>query len=251
MNKEQIKSIIVGVLAVGLVGMAYYTFIGSPANLSGQDAAQKAIGYVNAKVLTGADKASVDGKVVSESGLYKFNVKVGSDSFPTYVSKDGKLLFPQVMEIEPVDNSSSSDQTGDQNPAANNGSTLGNFLVSSDEPCYEEGKPVVYFFGSQTCPHCQWEHPIVQKIAKQFEGIISFHDNFDNDKDRDIFSKYSNEGYIPAVVIGCRYYRVGSGENEGEEKEGQNLTALLCKITNNQPGEICSGVKDLVDSING
>jgi len=246
LQKEKIKTIIMGVLAVGVIAMAYYVFIGSPMNLSGKDAAQKAIDYINAKVLTGADKATIDGKIVSESGLYKFNVKVASDSFPSYVSKDGKLLFPQVMQIEDV----SSTTPVDNQEVSANGQTIGNFSVSSDQICKEDGKPVFYFFGSQSCPHCQWEHPIVQKVAKQFEGVISFHDNYDTDKDKEIFSKYSNEGYIPALVIGCKYYRVGAGENDGEEKETKNLTALLCKITNNQPANICADVQDLVGSIN-
>jgi len=248
MQKEQIKTIVMGVLGVGVVALAYYAFIGSPMSLSGQDAASKAIAFVNAKVLTGADKASIDGDVVSVSGLYKFNVKVASDSFPSYVSKDGKLLFPQIMEIEDV-SASSTEGVEDQNPPVSSGQTIGNFSVSSDALCSEDGKPVFYFFGSQSCPHCIWEHPIVQKVAGLFSGLISFHDNYDNDADRDIFSRYSTEGYIPALVIGCKYYRVGAGENDGEEIETQNLTALLCKLTNNQPASVCDGVKDVVDSV--
>lgn len=101
-NKEQIKTIIICVLAIGILAIAYLAFVGLPTGLSGDAAAKKAIDFVNAKVLTGSDKATLDGKVVSESGLYKFNVKVAADSFPSYVSKDGKLLFPQVMKIDEV-----------------------------------------------------------------------------------------------------------------------------------------------------
>lgn len=252
--KEQIKTIVMGVLAIGIIAIAYYAFVGSPMSLSGNDAASKAINYVNSKVLTGADKASIDGKVVSESGLYKFNVKVGADSFPSYVSKDGKILFPQFMKIEDVAGSSSVNQNSSttQNPSTGN-KTIGSFVVSPETVCLEGGKPVVYFFGSQTCPHCKWEHPIVQKVAKQFEGLISFHDNYDNGKDQEVFSKYSVDGYIPAFVIGCKYYRVGTVEAEntpeGELQATDTFTALICKITNNQPASVCSGVKDLVSSI--
>ncbi|MDD5739024.1 MAG: thioredoxin family protein [Candidatus Pacebacteria bacterium] len=242
-NKEQIKTIIIGILAIGILAVSYYAFFSSSMSLSGQKAAEKAIAYVNAKVLTGSDKATLDGKVVSESGLYKFNVKVAADSFPSYVSKDGKLLFPQVMQIEDVESSSTA-----QNPSAQK-TTIGNFLISSDQICYENEKPIFYFFGSQSCPHCQWEHPIIQKVAKLFEGVISFHENFDNTNDQDVFAKYSAQGYIPTEVIGCKYYRNGAGENDGEAIETQNLTALLCKITNNQPESVCSGVKSVVDSI--
>ncbi len=54
----------------------------------------------------------------------------------------------------------------------------------------------------------------------------------------EVFQKYSTGG-IPTLVLGCQYYRVGSGETAGEEQEIKDLTGLICKLTNNQPAEIC------------
>lgn len=237
MNKEQIKTIIIAVLFVGILVVAYFAFAGVPGSLSGDAAAKKAIDYVNAKVLTGDSKATLDGKVVSESGLYKFNVKVATDSFPSYVSKDGKLFFPQIMKIEDV--------VASNNVATTTQKTIGEFSVSSDQVCLENGKPVVYFFGKDDCPHCIWEHPIVQKVAKQFESVISFHDNMNNNgKDVDIFTKYSPSGSVPVLVIGCKYYRVGTAEPETAEGSlvaEENFISLICQLTNNLPVEICSG----------
>ncbi|MDO8524430.1 MAG: thioredoxin family protein [bacterium] len=238
-NKEQIKTIVIGVLAVGILVMAYLVFAGTPNGLSGDKAAKKAIDFVNAKVLTGENRASIDGKVVSESGLYKFNVKVAADSFPSYVSKDGKLLFPQVMKIEDVAGNGITPTTiqADQK-------TIGEFSVSKDEVCLENGKPIVYFFGEDKCPHCVWEHPIVQKVANQFQGLISFHDNMNNiSKDIDIFTKYSPSGSVPVLVIGCKYYRVGTVEPETAEgalEAENNLVSLVCQLTNNQPSGLCT-----------
>ncbi|MDD4990392.1 MAG: thioredoxin family protein [Candidatus Pacebacteria bacterium] len=255
LKKEQIKNIAIIVLAVVIIALAYYIVYGSPNNLSGNEVAKKVISYLNEKVLNGQAQATLSGKVVSESGLYKINIKVDSDEFPSYASKDGKLLFPQVIEIEPVSSTSSSSastsQNNSQNPSAGT-TTLGNFTVTTDEVCLENDKPIVYFFGSNTCPHCQWEHPVVEKVAKQFEGLISFHNNYDNEKDRDIFQKYSPDGYIPNLVIGCKYFRVGTSEPETDQGALQatdNFTALICKITSNNPEAVCSKVKTLVDSI--
>jgi len=108
--------------------------------------------------------------------------------------------------------------------------------------------PVIYFFGSKDCPHCTWEHPIVEKVAKDFEEYISFHNNMDSDADRDVFSKYSTGG-IPTLVFGCKYYRVGSGEGLSEEGESKALTALICKLTENQPLSVCNLVQDLINQI--
>lgn len=131
-------------------------------------------------------------------------------------------------------------------------STVGNFLITEDEVCEEEGKPIVYFFGGSFCPHCQWEHPIVQGVAKKFENYISFHDNMDSQEaDQEVWNKYSqiNQGGVPFLVFGCRYVRVGSGETAGEETEKENLTALICKLTGGEPTAVCEEVADLIEQI--
>lgn len=60
----------------------------------------------------------------------------------------------------------------------------------------------------------------------KFGDKISFHENIDNQKDQEVFSKYST-GPIPTIVLGCQYYRIGSGENLGETKETEILTKLI------------------------
>ena len=70
----------------------------------------------------------------------------------------------------------------------------------------------------------------------------------DVDTDMDVFSKYSTGG-IPMLAFGCKYYRVGSGEQSGEKEESEILTALICKLTQNQPTEVCDKVQDLVNQI--
>ncbi len=129
--------------------------------------------------------------------------------------------------------------------------TIGNFSVTKDEICLEKGKPIIYFFGSSTCPHCSWEHPIMKRVAAKFSDKISFHNNMDNQADMEIFSKYSeiNQGGIPFLVFGCKYARVGSGENSGEKVEEQALTALICKLTDSQPEGVCKAVSDLIEQI--
>lgn len=255
-NREQIKNIAIIVLGVAIIALAYYTVYGSPNNLSGNEAAKRAVSYINDKLLNGQAQATLSGKVVSESGLYKINVKVDSDEFPSYVSKDGKLLFPQPpIKIETVSSSSPDGTSTSQNNSQNlstETTTIGDFTVSTEEICQENGKPIVYFFGSKTCPHCLWEHPVVEKVAKQFEGLISFHNNMDNDEDREIFQKYSPKGYVPNLVIGCKYFRVGTSEPENDEGALQatdNFTALICKITGNKPEAVCAKVQNLVEQV--
>jgi len=131
-------------------------------------------------------------------------------------------------------------------------STIGSFSVTKEEICQEDGKPLVYFFGSASCPHCTWEHPILEKVTAKFDDSISTHlymDDFETDKQ--IWNKYGqiHSGSVPFIVLGCRYVQVGSGENLGEEEETKALTALMCKLTEGEPKEICREVADLIEQV--
>lgn len=139
--------------------------------------------------------------------------------------------------------------------------TLGNFSITKDEICQEDGKPSIYYFGYSGCPHCKWDYPIMETVAKKFPTQIVFHDNMDKlDKltaqDSKIYSNYQeiHGGAVPFLAFGCKYVRVGSGENSqetdgGKASEEKNLTAIICKLTNGQPEKVCASVKDLVEQV--
>ena len=246
MAKDLLKIIFIAIIAAGVLtaGTYFYLNKNKPPQekfLSPQETAQKALNYINENLLQkGVTASLVD--VVEENGLYKIRLKVGEQEFVTYITKNGKILFPEEginLEEKPATT------TPTEEPKK---LTIGSFSVSTDTVCKENEKPAIYFFGSTTCPHCAWEHPIMEKIVKKFEGLISFHNNMDSNSDADIFKKYSTGG-VPTLVLGCKYYRVGSGEGEGEELESKNLTAIICKLTGNQPSETCDSVKDLISQI--
>ncbi len=131
---------------------------------------------------------------------------------------------------------------------------LGNFDVYDEEVCKEDGKPIVYYFGRSSCPHCIWEHPVLEKAVKDFSDFISFHDDMDKldnlGKDTEVYAKYSRiYGGVPLIVMGCKYAQVGSGEQWGEEEETKNLQAVLCKLTEGRPEAVCGQVSDYIDKI--
>jgi len=119
--------------------------------------------------------------------------------------------------------------------------TIGNFR--NIESATIEGKPVVYFFGTTWCPHCSWERPIFMNVTVKFSGFIDTKaieiDIEQPPLEMEIFKHYSQEGKIPVIVIGGKYFRVGSGESLGEETEANVLTALLCKAAGDPIAE-CS-----------
>lgn len=101
------NTILVSIAVVGVViagGLIYANSNPnfSLANIFGQSngaIAQKAVKYINDNGLS-QTPATLDGNVSEESGLVKFKIKIGTNSFDTYATKDGKLFFPQVFVME-------------------------------------------------------------------------------------------------------------------------------------------------------
>lgn len=66
-------------------------------SVKSQKAAEQSIDYINANLLQG-DKAFLKG--VSEiSSIYKIDLEVGGQRFESYVTKDGKFLFPSGIDM--------------------------------------------------------------------------------------------------------------------------------------------------------
>lgn len=120
--------------------------------------------------------------------------------------------------------------------------TIGNFL--NIQSATIEGRPAVYFFGTTWCPHCAWERPIFLNVTSKFSGFINAKvTEIDLEQpalEMEIFKHYSTDGKIPLIVIGGKYFRVGSGESLGQAMEENVLTALLCKVTNDSIEECSS-----------
>lgn len=231
MDNKNLTIIILAVLCLVLAAGLLYSNLGSGFGkivVKPEKAKELVLSYINEQILQGLMEAEVEGEVEEEAGLYKMNIKIGEENLFVFATKDGKLLFPQAIELTVPTTTSNQQET-----------LAGSFSESQEEVCLEDGKPIVYFFGSESCSHCAWEHPIIEKVAEDFKDYISFHNNMGNEADMDIFNLFSSGG-VPTLVLGCRYYRVGSGELWGEEEEIEALNSLICQLTNNQPQEICS-----------
>jgi len=103
MSKDFAKLILVAILVAAIsISGTYFYFKKIPKGkfLSPQEAAQKAISYINENLLQKGITASIV-NVEEESGLYKFHLKIGEQEFISYVTKDGKILFPEEgIDIE-------------------------------------------------------------------------------------------------------------------------------------------------------
>jgi thiol-disulfide isomerase/thioredoxin len=112
--------------------------------------------------------------------MQKITIEVGGQKFASYISLDGKYLFPQ----EPIDMSKGQAATGPEMTLKAATDIEGSFKdITEVEVCKENDKPIVYFFGSATCPHCEWEKPILKSVVNQFGSAISYHENIDSQTD--------------------------------------------------------------------
>jgi thiol-disulfide isomerase/thioredoxin len=254
----------IGILAVGLmigivIGVAVGAFVFpqaqdfSAANtLTADKAGEKVAAFINNNLVQPGTEVTL-GEIKEESGLYNVTTSYMENQIPVYITKDGEIIFLQGLgwvQIEEFEEQKKQRENQTQEQESKQETTIGEFIVSGDEICKEDGIPIIYFFGSTGCPACEWEHPIVANVTAKFEGFISFHDNIDSTADQEIFAKYS-DGYIPTLVLGCKYYRVGSGASMGEDQEAEVLTALICDLTDNNPVDICtdSEIEELINKI--
>jgi len=96
--------IIIGVIVGGLIvggTCLYKEKLGnkSKENLSIEEVAERALNFLNQNLLKGKEKASLIGSV-EKNGLYKIRFKLRENEFDFYASKDGKLLFPRMLDLE-------------------------------------------------------------------------------------------------------------------------------------------------------
>lgn len=219
----KIFSVIFLILFVGSV-VFFVQKLGWQSNkkISADEASQKALSYINDSLLKGKMTANLlDIAEDKEKGLYKLRLKIGEQSLESYLTLDGKIFFPEAIDLE----------TAAQIEKNKKGeSVAGDFIKLTDqEICRDNGKPIIYFFGSTQCPHCHWEYPVIKEVVAKFGNQISFHDNMEKFTENEVFARYS-DGSVPTIVLGCRYYRVGSGEQIGAEKEKEILTQLIQEL---------------------
>ncbi len=98
MKEDLFKLIFVAILTAGvsIIGTTFYlkkTGFSQTGILSPEAAAQKAIEFINKNMLPESKASLVS--VTEENGLYKFRLKIEENEYTSYVTKNGKILFPR------------------------------------------------------------------------------------------------------------------------------------------------------------
>ncbi|MDD3711827.1 MAG: hypothetical protein PHP37_04480 [Patescibacteria group bacterium] len=231
------KNIIIFILSILIVSAAFFFLVQNRSSekepLSTDEITSNAINFIDETYIRGTVEIGVI-EVTEESGVYKIALDVGGERIDIFTTLDGKILFLEGIDLE---------------GRVSLERTIGGFTKIAEDPCLENGKPIVYFFGSEDCPFCQWQQPVLEEAVEAFGDRVVLKSNIGTDADLELFYKYSDGG-VPLIVAGCNYFRVGAGGFEGdEESDKEIISAFLCKLTNGEPKEVCQNLEEIINQI--
>lgn len=147
-----------------LAAIGYFSFSSSDKakNISEAEAKTLSEDFVNAFLMADGSKANIV-EVSEEYGLYKLKVDITSSIVESYLTKDGKLFFPQALNVEEM-NSASGATGASAAPVAE-------VSVKSD-------KPAIELFVMSHCPFgTQMEKgilPAVEALGDKVDFKIKF-----------------------------------------------------------------------------
>jgi Thioredoxin len=168
------RNIILGsaVLLVVVAVVLGITLYNSKGNLKPEAARVKVENFVNTYLMQNGAKATVS-DVTEAYGLYKMKISIGSNqTVDSYVSRDGKLFFPQALDVAKT----ISDATGGGATATNGDQAA----AAAPTNIPKTSKPTIELFVMSYCPYgTQMEKGILPAIAalgKTVDFKIKFND---------------------------------------------------------------------------
>lgn len=130
------------ILIIILAVIGLFSFRHSSKELTPDQAKTKAESFVNSYLMQSGNKATIK-DITTEYGLYKLKIDIVSDVVDSYLSKDGKLFFPQALNIDQIIASSS------QGAASANSETK----TPAASVSAKSDKPTVELFVMSYCPY--------------------------------------------------------------------------------------------------
>lgn len=171
MSKKKISILIIaiGVIIAGaIVLLEFYPQIMSSLSPSGK-VAGKTVDYINGNLLQPGQTAVLESYSV-ESGLIKLVLDINGQAYDSYVTKDGKLLFP----ISAVEIGESSDPSDNQQGASSENPIIAEFAITNkDHIRGDVSAPVTLVeFSDFECPFCEKFTPVLKKILEEYQDKV-------------------------------------------------------------------------------
>jgi len=126
-----------------------------------QQIGEKAINFINQNILTGGNTASLVS--VSEAGdVYKIHIKIGTQEYDSYATKDGKYLFPEGYDLEPKPQTQAPATQSPQAPK------------TSCEDLKKSEKPLLETFVVSQCPYGLQMQRILNEVIKNIPSLANY-----------------------------------------------------------------------------
>ncbi|MDD3711405.1 MAG: thioredoxin family protein [Patescibacteria group bacterium] len=166
-----------------------------------------------------------------QTGLYKFSIDLGDGELvESYISKDGKFLFPQAYDIAELEEALKTDVDqvgGEQAENSEESNSEAGALDSDDSANFDSNaKVVIYFFWGEGCPHCSGQKTAMEAWSSKYPGLeIKSYETWENEDNRQILEQMA-EAYgtsvqgVPMTFIGDKYW-IGYAETLGVEMENK------------------------------
>ncbi|MFA5109283.1 MAG: hypothetical protein WC458_01950 [Patescibacteria group bacterium] len=153
-------------LVIALVLIGFFSFHKPSKNIDENQAKEITEKFINDFLMQSGSKATIK-EVTEEYGLYKLKVDIVSDVVDSYLTRDGKLFFPQALDIDKIN---SAKETAPE-ASATTGGQAGQVTVKND-------KPVVELFVMSYCPYgTQIEKgilPVLTALGNKIEFELKF-----------------------------------------------------------------------------
>jgi len=125
-------------------------------NQGGEEIAQKAIDFISENMLDGAEAVLVS--VSEESGVYSFKMKIDDQEYDSYITKDGKILFPSGMSL--VESEGETAAAGTE--------------IKTCEEINKTEEPILEAFVVSQCPFGVQMQRILNEMVKNIPQLASY-----------------------------------------------------------------------------
>lgn len=157
---SKLSSLILVIILIAIAFISFYPLAKKTVNK--KEAIEISEDFINEYLMQPGSKASVV-EISTEYGLYKLEIDIGTAVVDSYLTKDGKLFFPQALDIEEINEEDSVEQEAP--------------LV---EVTNKNDKPVVELFIMSHCPYgTQMEKailPVVKALGDNIDFRLRFND---------------------------------------------------------------------------
>jgi len=123
---------------------------------SAERTAQKAIDFISENMLDGAEAILVSAS--EESGVYKFKMKIDDQEYDSYVTKDGRILFPSSVSLV----------ESEESAAATEGEKM------TCEDINKTKEPILEAFVVSQCPFGLQMQRVLNEIVKNIPQAASY-----------------------------------------------------------------------------